>query len=104
MAYDFARRDALARQQGWTSYGHKRAAQVEAKALNVNPEAKDRFYAVAKQFRTPGERREQMRLWIEGVKALIAKDHVTADAIGAQLPVPIRQEPEVPESMFWYHT
>lgn len=104
MAYTFARRDQLARQQGWTSYGHKRAAQIEARALRLNPEAEDRFLQVAKEFKAPGRRRTQMRLWILGVKALIAKDHATADAIGAQLPVPIRTEPTVPESVFWYHT
>lgn len=104
-AYDFSRRDFLARQRGWQSYGHERTAKEEAKkmALLRQPELTERFMAAAKQFTTPGQRRAQMRLWVEGARALVAKDHDTADAIGAQLPVPIRVEPQVPESAFWYH-
>lgn len=104
MAYSFSRRDQLARQDGWRSYGHKRGALEEAKKLEFyDPQVRARFLDVARGFSAPRIGRAQMRIWIAGVRALIAGDHETADALGAQLPTPIRLEPERPESVFWYH-
>lgn len=104
MAYSFARRDEIARSQGWESYGHKRAAQVEAKTLAAyGPEMQAAALQAAQEFKTAGERRTQMKIWSEGARALAAGDKERARDLAAQLPLSSRLDPEVAESAFWYH-
>lgn len=94
---EYARRVARARREGYASYYHKR--KVSSEARNFAGPQSQRFVSFAKDHPRVNDR----RLYYQGMRALMRRDHVEADRIARQLGAKTSRTGDPPERIFWYH-